>query len=398
MKVLHIEDRFHPEMGYQPNFFAKYNDPSNEFIILTSNSLSIWNEANVEDITKYKDKEFETKYNVKIIRTKVRFDRGGKSLIWLVNLKKIISKINPDVIYVHGIELITTARLILSRKITTKYVVVSDTHSLLNQHWDNIIFKLYLWHLKNIIAKRVNKKRITVFYTTQENRYILEKIYGINSENVESCPIGTDFNVYQYDENAGRELKKTLNILPDEIILLYTGKFNKFKQPHIILDAVKSVENKIKTKVHLIFIGAKNQEYFDKYFKYRFENNDIKVLILASVKSSELYKYYSMADFAVFPKENTLSSLDSQACKLPILMEEDETNKERARLGGLLYEKNNLVDLANKIISLINDSSLKKKLSEEGYKYVKENYDYENIVSKMEQVLLNKVELNSNRN
>ncbi|MEZ5071174.1 MAG: hypothetical protein R2751_09435 [Bacteroidales bacterium] len=42
LKVLHIEDRFHPDMGYQINYFARYHHPSCEFYILTSGSTRLW--------------------------------------------------------------------------------------------------------------------------------------------------------------------------------------------------------------------------------------------------------------------------------------------------------------------------------------------------------------------
>jgi glycosyltransferase involved in cell wall biosynthesis len=95
-----------------------------------------------------------------------------------------------------------------------------------------------------------------------------------------------------------------------------------------------------------------------------------------------------MADIIVFPKENTLSALDAQACKLPVILEEDNTNTERLQKGGLVYRKNDLTDLADKINSLLTNKSLRLKLGSEGNQYVRTHYDYTKIIENMEKVLL----------
>ena len=121
------------------------------------------------------------------------------------------------------------------------------------------------------------------------------------------------------------------------------------------------------------------------YFKNK---NNIQITFINSIENSLLYKYYSMADFAVFPKENTLSALDSQACKLPVIMESNTTNIERLEKGGIIYEKDNIHELGEKILELIDNSKLRSKLSKEGYKFIIDNYDYKSIIRNYEQLLL----------
>ncbi|MCF6185766.1 MAG: hypothetical protein L3J56_14300, partial [Bacteroidales bacterium] len=54
IRIVHIEDRFHPDMGYQLNYTAKYHDKNIEMHIITSNSLSLW--KNSSDPSKVKKK------------------------------------------------------------------------------------------------------------------------------------------------------------------------------------------------------------------------------------------------------------------------------------------------------------------------------------------------------
>ncbi|NJO89910.1 MAG: hypothetical protein HC831_13900 [Chloroflexia bacterium] len=76
IRIIHVEDWFHPEMGYQLNYFAKYHADNFEMIILTSNSLSNWSVDN-SDLPEL-DSKFKQKYNVQIIRLPITVRKGSK--------------------------------------------------------------------------------------------------------------------------------------------------------------------------------------------------------------------------------------------------------------------------------------------------------------------------------
>ena len=63
MKVLHIEDRFHPNMGYQLNYFAVFHNPGFEFLNLTtSDTFPFGSRVNSKDDIIANDIDFEKKY------------------------------------------------------------------------------------------------------------------------------------------------------------------------------------------------------------------------------------------------------------------------------------------------------------------------------------------------
>ena len=386
LKVLHIEERFHPDFGYQINFFCKFKGDDIDLIILTSESLSIWNQTYNEDIRK-KDRLFEQNYNVRIIREKVYLDRKNKRNIWIRGLTPEIKRINPDIIYTHGIESITAFRIFVNPFLIKRYKLATDTHMLYNQLPDGWKTSILIKAIRFFISSRINKLSVPVFYTVEENQRISIDRYGIKSKNLYSCPIGTDNSIYYYDASARIQFRERYNIATDDVCIIYTGKFNTSKDPGMILKALQQIEHSINDTLKLIFIGDGPEDYINKALKYKFDNRNISVSIIPTVSFKELYKYYSMADFAVFPKENTLSSLDAQACKLPIIMEEDMTNMERLKCGGIFYQPGNISDLASKIGILINDKHLRKRLSEDGYRYIINNFSYERIITEMEEII-----------
>lgn len=374
-------------MGYQVNFFAKFHNSDIEFIILTTDSFSIWSVNNCDKSFLNKDKIFEKKYNIKIIRNKAKFDRLHKNNLWISKLINSIYAIDPDIIFIHGIETFTSIRILFNRRILKKYFVVTDTHTLLNQFNNSFKFKIYLLFIKYIIAKIINKKNLPVFYTTSENKEILANIYCIHSYLIFPSLIGTDFKKYIYDSSERINIRNFYNISHYDLVILYVGKHNIFKQPHLILESFKILEKIINRKIYLMFIGSCDINYINDYFNIDFNNTLIKKIIITEKNNSELYKFFSSADFIIFPRENSLSSLDAQACNLPVIMEEDQTNAERLRKGGILYKKGNILDLSRKIWKLINDIKLRKKLAVEGYEYIKQNFDYSVIVENLEKTI-----------
>lgn len=390
LRVLHIEDRFHPSMGYQINFFAKYHAPEIDFHILTSDSLSIWQGLSEDICIDKLDKQFEQKYAVKIHRLKTKWGETQKSNLWLKGLIKKINEINPDVIYVHVIESYSAIRIILNSYLRRKKIrIFTDTHTLYNQFIQNIGFKLHLAFLKTVIRKIIVKKNIRVFATTIENQKILSNNYGIPIKNIDFLPIGTDSNQFFFSESDRLIERQNLNISPKDVVLLYTGKINERKEPHLILKAVEKIASKIKCNLHIIFIGPKIEPYFNLNFQLDFFNkiDHIRIQFINQVENSYLYRYYSMADFAVFPKENTLSALDAQACRLPVIMEADSTNNKRLEKGGLVYKKDNINDLGSKISYLTANEKLRSKLSLEGQQFILENYEYKRIIKKFEDLI-----------
>ncbi|OQX98696.1 MAG: hypothetical protein B6I20_10770 [Bacteroidetes bacterium 4572_117] len=387
IKILHIEDWFHPEMGYQLNYFAKYHSLRFEFIILSSDSLGYWSIENTQ--LQHLDKKYEQDHNVKIHRLPIIKRKTNKQFLLIKGLIQEIQKISPDIIYVHAIETYTSIRILMQKNILKKYTVIADTHTLLSQFNDSFSFKLYSIFFRKCIVSKVNRYKIKVFATANENHDILLNNYGIGSNLIEDTIIGTDSEVFYYDNKARLDLRRKLNIKLASTVLIYAGKFNVTKMPHLILESLKHIENEIYNEFDLVFVGSKEPEYFKTHFNYKFDNPNIKIHILDTVNNNILHQYYSMADFAVFPSESTLSALDAQLCNLPVIMENDNTNSLRLKEGGFVYKKNNLQHLAVQILKLYKNKDLRDELAIKGKKYVLDKFAYQNIVKKVESIILN---------
>lgn len=390
-KYAHIVLIFHPEMGYDVNMILQHNKGKYEQYLISSEDVSLWNET-TESI-KEKDLRFEKENDVKIIRLPYFKPKKNNLTPLFFGLNKAIKSINPDICFVHGIESYAYAfgiyRIFKSCK-----VFMCDTHTLYNQFSSMTLpIKLYInQFLKPFIISKINKnpQKVLAFYTAKENKNIMTKFLGINESLVFDNEISTNFNTFKH--HIDLNLKESLNIKDNELVLMYIGKFDEFKQPHLIIDALKIACKSINQPIHLIMGGPKIPSYFESFFSDAIINQlNFKITILPPLDNKQLFKYYSLAYCLVIPKFNSLSSLDAQACKTPVIMENDETNQDRLKHGGILYESGNIEDLAQMLTSLCNNTALRNELAEKGYLYVKEHFDYTIKVDKMNEMIEEKI-------
>ena len=392
IKIVHIEDRFHPDMGYQLNFTAKYHSSDFEMHIITSDSLILWNHYKTltpEEIAK-KDRDFEKKYGVTIHRLPTKYEKKNGYNLLMSGITKKIYTLKPDVLFIHAIESYTAFLLLNKNVLFQDFLVCCDTHTLYNQFKKTFFENLYFSIFKMIIIPKLNKFNSLVFYTALENKEILIKQYGISKENIYPYLIGTDNYMFYTNIKSGNELRGKLGIKNTKKVILYAGKFNFPKSPHLLVEALIKIEEELPEYV-LVMVGGKNKDYFNKYFNHNISLKKGRIIILDAVDVSQLNAFYNMADIVVFPKENTLSALDCQLSGTPVIMEDDLTNRKRLQKGGFTYKPGNIKDLGKKIKILLKSTDLRKKLGEEGQLFIFENYSYKNIIKSMEKVIVERL-------
>ncbi|WP_430811373.1 MULTISPECIES: glycosyltransferase family 4 protein [unclassified Carboxylicivirga] len=390
LRVVHVEDRFHPDMGYQLNFTAKFHCADVDMHIVCSNSLKLFNhEGLTSELIRAKDEAFEKEYGVTIHRLPVRYEKKNGYNLLMKGVRKKILSLQPDVLFVHALESYTAFSLLMNNGLYKKCLVCADTHTLDNQFKGGVVERLYFKLLKRLVVRPLRRYKAPVFYTAAENKNILLSRYCLADDQVYPYLIGTDPKVFYPDEDAGNKLRETLGIAERHIIL-YAGKFNQPKSPHLVIEALNKLDIDL-SDVCLLMLGGKTAPYYSETFLLCKENSKVKVIVKDAVRVADLNAYYNMATLAVFPRENTLSALDAQLCKLPLVMEADLTNNERLSKGGLTYEKGNISAMAAAIQQLLGDDERRRIMGENGYAFVKANYSYQSIIASMEAVLFDRL-------
>jgi glycosyltransferase involved in cell wall biosynthesis len=386
IKVIHVMDRFNPMLGQEINVLSKNKSPEIDLTILTSTSLSTWNITDPEKVAKL-DRDYQEKHGITIIRKPIVAGKGEK--MWVKGIAKEIRKIDPDIVYCHGIEYISFFRLLLQPGFTKRYLLVTDTHSLPRFTQGSRFRKIYYTLLRKIIIPVVNRKRITTFYTADENRLMLSEIYRVDTELLNPFLIGADTTTFSFDAAARTRIRGELGLKDNDFCILFTGRLCEAKAPHLIPLSLKQGFEGTDLKVVLVFIGFQDTEYMKQHEQDFVPDRNVTVKFISPIPAAQLREYYSSADVAVFPAESTLSSLEAQACKLPVIMEDNETNRIRCQAGGLLFNPRDLAGLRGAINKLHEDPVLRKTLAQDGFEYVISKFDYIRNVRNMESIISN---------
>lgn len=387
LKILHIENNFHPFIGTQVNnIMIEQRIRGHKIVLVTTNSLYPWlKNGFVKYAYSYKkyDSYYEKEYGISIKRVKAYFRYSGREIINFMTIHQIINSQKPDVIYVHGIETFIGLYMLMKIKHFTG-IVIFDSH-MVEYSSKNKLKKIYKYVFRRFFSSKLNKERIKVIAVCEETKEYLNKELGIDYCLIHLIPLGTNNRIFKFNNVYRSEIRKKLGININDLLIIYTGKISPDKKVHYVVDAILKL-SKIYKDIYLLIVGSLNSEY-GRWIETRIEKSD-KIKQIGTQKYWELNKYYNAADVAVWPSASTLSIYDAQIVGIPVILENNKLNSERIKGNGLLYNQNSLEDLISKIEEIYKMSKPDRyKMGEVGRILVAKENTYEQIVNKIHKLI-----------
>lgn len=237
---------------------------------------------------------------------------------------------------------------------------------------------------KIMLQKNIKlSKRIT--YTIES----LRKIYNMPQNKSLLIPNGVDTELFYCDI---QHFKEEFSISEDDFIIGFIGFLGEWVDLESPLISLKKLI-KDNFKVKMLIVGDGNKlTHVENIVKQL--NISGSVIFTGSVPYTKVPKYISCMDVCLLPfkkdavSENALplKLFEYMACEKPVIS---------AKLPGVmdtvhdkvLYASNER-EFKDKIIKLYKDEKLRKKMGQEGRKFVCEGYSWSKIASKFERVLL----------
>lgn len=206
---------------------------------------------------------------------------------------------------------------------------------------------------------------------------------------------GVDVEFFKDDGLNGRWRKNNFFSMND-FLVFYGGIFGHAQGLEIIIYAAQILKDRQKIKFVLIGDGPEKE----KLKKLKNELNLDNVLLFDPVSREQMPEIISSIDLGIIPLRNIelfKGAIPSKifellASKKPILLGvEGEAYDLFIKDGrcGLSYKPEDAKDLADKIIQMQESPSLAKGFGEQGYVYVKENFNRDNIANEFSYVLDN---------
>jgi len=176
--------------------------------------------------------------------------------------------------------------------------------------------------------------------------------------------IPTGIVIEDYEKNNQSWLRKKYNIPQESIILLFVGRLGKEKNVSFILDAFNKylVKN---TDATLVVAGGGPEENALRMVSEQY-NISHKVIFTGNLSKEEVISCYKGADIFVFASVTETQGLvinEAKAAGLPVVAINKNGASEMIENGhdGFLTELN-VQCFANKIMELINNHTLRKKM------------------------------------
>lgn len=260
---------------------------------------------------------------------------------------------------------------------TEFYKVLCDLEALAATHADHV-FTLTTPMAEELVKRGVSKERLTLLPNS------------CNPERFE--PVERD-----------RDLAEALEIPPVVPVIGYIGTFVQYEGLEHLAEACGILKHR-GVEFRLLIVGNENTAGSEKGSiaksileiakQYDFE----KWLIMPGrVPHEEVEAYYSLVDIAPFPRKpqpvtemvSPMKPLEAAAMKKAIVVSSVRALTDMITDGenGLIFEKGDVEDLADKLFELIENETLRYQLGEKARLWVEEERTWEKVAS----IFINKI-------
>lgn len=246
----------------------------------------------------------------------------------------------------------------------------------------------------SILNEILNKFDYIIACTHIEKKILVDKL-KIQREKIIVIPMGVDYkrfesihetqlNSYHFKESFFHKKEKKFRLI------LYCGYKNYEKGAISILRSIPYILEKIKN-VYFVFIGPSTKAYNYELSKIQ----KLKYTRIINFTPDNLTGYFDKkkltafkeADIYLMPSRSDafgIAFLEAWAAGTPVIGARIGATPEviRENIDGLLVEFDNPIDIAQKVIKLLENKKLKKKFGLAGQYRVSQNYTWDIVAEK----------------
>lgn len=391
MRIVHWDEMFHPNFGYQINILPVYQKKQgHEVIILTAEKPdehpTFAAFAQKTDIEKA-DRAFEKETGIRIIRLPIYGVVSGR-VIYKPGYLKRLNELHADVIMCHTSDTLSAMTIIWNHK-RINAPLVFDNH-MLEMASENKLRQVFRWCYTTFITPIIKKNRF-VTIRTQDDPYVM-KCLKVPQELAPYISFGTDSDLFHPDEGIRAAFRKELDIPEDAFVVLYAGKLSKAKGGLLLAQAL---EKKLSDKrnVVAVVVGTTDQNEYGQQIEDTFAGSENRILRFGTQNYRDLAKFYQISDVALFAKQCSLSYFDVQSTQLPVVLEDTQVNIDRVQAdNGFTFKAGDLEDFVRVIRKCVD-------MPEEEYAKMKQNsrenvlksYDYNSIARQYTDLLISEM-------
>lgn len=346
MKIVHITNFYQDDSSYQQVLLPKYHAKlGNEVFLITSK------ENQKEYSKKIKNQNEYVSDSVKISRVKTFFTHLHA---FYLSLKKKLKIIQPDFIFIHGLNLHAIAT---ASKYKNKYPqsrIAIDFHNdftnAKKSDHSGTLTKLNRKFMKIFIKRHL--KFIDIFYPiSPQGKQLLMEDFEIPESKIKILPLGIDIEQIKqmYNGNileAKRHSRDLLKLNRDSFIVGTIGRIYPYKKIEEVIKAVKELNN---PNIRLL-ISGKGDEKYENYLK-KITNENENITFVGWLEKKQMNLILTACDIMVWPDSQSVLILQSLGCGTPVLINKKVAASYYKKHSNCVFtlEKGDFLEIKDKI-------------------------------------------------
>lgn len=219
---------------------------------------------------------------------------------------------------------------------------------------------------------------------------------GINEKKIHLIPNGVDLELFNPSKYSINEIQNLRESFHAKNIIIFSGALQDL---NLIIDSAKNVINKFPDLKYVILGDHRDPNRSKEVWEKQVHEKNLEkfFVFLGKKPHHEIPKYLLCADICIdsFPNEpyyaaaHPVKLLEYGACGKPIVATRvSETEKLlKHNEHGFLASPSNPDEYANFLITLLDSSTLREKMSKAFSLHIYENFDWNKLALKLETVL-----------
>jgi glycogen synthase len=247
---------------------------------------------------------------------------------------------------------------------------------------------LYRYFADNWIMPSITLKNLKFDHTTCISKQLKKNLLdrGTPIENSKVIYQGIPIERFPIKNNPGK--------LHNPVRVLYVGQLHTYKGVHNVINAAhRVVKEKGSDYLNVTIIGSGPENYRSELIKIA-SRGQAQINFTGQVEHTHLPKIYRKHDIFVFSsiwqEPFGLTHLEAMASGTPVISTNDGGHGEFLvhNQNALVFEKENEDELAQHIISMVEDDDLRNRLIISARKIVEEQFVLNKYVDRLEHFLI----------
>lgn len=298
-------------------------------------------------------------------------------------IKHIITEFKPDIVHTHAAKAGA-----LGRRAAKACGVPVIVHTYHGHVFHSYFGKAKTW-LYQLIERRLAKISTGIIAISPLQKEELSHKYHIcPSEKIRVIPLGFDLRHFHENKEAHREeTRKKFAIQDDEVAVAIVGRLAPIKNHQLFLDSILELAKKnIRARFFIVGDGQEKEAIEQRILSLQ-QTYGIQIELTGWIK--DIARFNAGMDILCLTSDNEgtpVSLIEAQAGGIPVVSTDVGGVRDIIVEGetGFVVPPKNAVAFAEKLAYLIQNKEIREKMSQNGWTFVEDKFQYTKLVKNME--------------